>query len=161
MKLPRNAIITKHKFRTLKWKLFSSLLRKVTSKRNNLGVNSLLSEKPPVCWEIQVLGNFCLLTANTHPRPNQCLTICVFVYLQELVGHTTQKRNWRGIAIALLVIIVVCALIITTIILLSPSKSLANHSLYTRHYTNCLVLRRGCYYAQSCLSIGSSRRSQI
>lgn len=40
----------------------------------------------------------------------------------ELVGHTTQKRNWRGIAIALLVIVVVCALIITTIILLSPTS---------------------------------------
>ncbi|XP_052237894.1 dipeptidyl peptidase 4-like [Dreissena polymorpha] len=41
----------------------------------------------------------------------------------ELVGHTVQKRNWKGIVIALVVIIIVCALIITTVILLTPRKS--------------------------------------
>ncbi|XP_052812191.1 dipeptidyl peptidase 4-like isoform X2 [Mya arenaria] len=42
---------------------------------------------------------------------------------KELVGHTVQKRNWKGIVIALVVIIAVCALIVATIILLNPKNS--------------------------------------
>ncbi|XP_053385906.1 dipeptidyl peptidase 4-like isoform X1 [Mercenaria mercenaria] len=48
------------------------------------------------------------------------------VDIDELVGTTIEKRNWRGIVIALLVIVTVLALIVTAIVLVTP-KTLDEH----------------------------------